>query len=101
MVLKEYELRGMAEQVLVLTPASLVGQWREELATKFAFAFSATHDALFREDAAAFWQKPRIIASIAAARRQEHADHLRARREINRERLSLRRKPLYIIVFNQ
>ena len=79
MVLKEYALRGMAEQVLVLTPASLVGQWREELATKFAFAFSATHDALFREDAAAFWQKPRIIASIAAARRQEHADHLRAR----------------------
>ncbi|HEX5845960.1 MAG TPA: SNF2-related protein, partial [Rhodoplanes sp.] len=80
MALKEYALRGMAEQVLVLTPASLVGQWREELATKFAFACSATHDALFREDAAAFWQKPRIIASIAAARRQEHADCLRARR---------------------
>ncbi len=79
MALKEYALRGMAEQVLVLTPASLVGQWREELATKFAFACSATHDALFREDAAAFWQKPRIIASIAAARRQEHADCLRAR----------------------
>ena len=79
MVLKEYALRGMAEQILVLTPASLVGQWREELATKFAVACSTTHDALFREDAAAFWQKPRIIASIAAARRQEHADCLRAR----------------------
>jgi superfamily II DNA or RNA helicase len=79
MALKEYALRGMAEQVLVLTPASLVGQWREELETKFAIASSTTHDALFREDPASFWKKPRIIASIAAARRQEHADNLRAR----------------------
>ncbi len=31
MVLKEYMLRGMVENVLVLAPASLVGQWREEL----------------------------------------------------------------------
>ena len=35
MVLKEYLLRGMVDSVLVLTPASLVGQWREELETKF------------------------------------------------------------------
>jgi len=35
--------------------------------------------AVRRQDAAAFWQKPRIVASIAAARRQEHADCLRAR----------------------
>ena len=35
MVLKEYLLRGMVERVLVLVPASLVGQWREELETKF------------------------------------------------------------------
>ena len=35
MVLKEYLLRGMVESVLVLAPASLVGQWREELETKF------------------------------------------------------------------
>ena len=35
MVLKEYAQRGMAERTLVLTPASLVGQWREELETKF------------------------------------------------------------------
>jgi hypothetical protein len=31
MALKEYLLRGMAERALVLVPASLVGQWREEL----------------------------------------------------------------------
>ena len=31
MVLKEYALRGMAERILILTPASLVGQWRDEM----------------------------------------------------------------------
>ena len=34
MVLKEYMLRGMAERVLILTPASLVGQWRDEMSTQ-------------------------------------------------------------------
>jgi superfamily II DNA or RNA helicase len=77
MVLKEYLLRGMAERILVLTPAALVGQWREELETKFGFACATTQDALLRDDAAAFWSQRRIIASISAARRQEHAERLR------------------------
>ena len=34
MVLKEYILRGMAERILILTPASLVGQWRDEMASQ-------------------------------------------------------------------
>jgi superfamily II DNA or RNA helicase len=78
MVLKEYLLRGMVERVLVLTPASLVGQWREELETKFDIACATTHDALLRSDADAFWQQKRIIASIAQARRGEHAKRLLA-----------------------
>jgi superfamily II DNA or RNA helicase len=76
MVLKEYLLRGMAERVLVLTPASLVGQWHEELETKFDIACATTHDALLRSDADAFWRQKRIIASIAQARRAEHAKRL-------------------------
>ncbi len=76
MVLKEYALRGMAERVLVLSPASLVGQWREELETKFGLAFATTHDPLLRADPHAFWGQKRIIASISTARRQEHAEHL-------------------------
>ena len=79
MVLKEYALRGMAERVLVLTPASLVGQWREELETKFGLSFATTYDPLLREDAAAFWQQPRIVASIATARRREHMEVLTGR----------------------
>ena len=46
MVLKEYLLRGMVESVLVLAPAALVGQWREEMETKFDLACATTHDPL-------------------------------------------------------
>jgi superfamily II DNA or RNA helicase len=79
MVLKEYALRGMAERVLVLTPASLVGQWQEELASKFGLAFATTYEPVSREDPDAFWSQSRIVASIATARRSEHAERLRAR----------------------
>ncbi|MFC7694184.1 SNF2-related protein [Paeniroseomonas aquatica] len=33
MVVKEYLLRGMVERLLILVPAPLVGQWRDEMAT--------------------------------------------------------------------
>ena len=73
MVVKEYMLRGMAERMLILTPASLVGQWREEMAEKFSIDCATTHDRLLRDDPAAFWAQPRVIASIASARRKDHA----------------------------
>jgi superfamily II DNA or RNA helicase len=79
MVLKEYLLRGMVENVLVLTPASLVGQWREELETKFDIACGTTHDARLRSDPEGFWNEKRLIASLPLARRSEHAARLRAR----------------------
>ncbi|MCG3163355.1 MAG: RNA polymerase-associated protein RapA [Acidobacteria bacterium] len=76
MVLKEYLLRGMAERVLVLTPATLVGQWREEMAAKFGIEFATSYDSLLRNDPEKFWTQPRVIASIAMARRQEHQEIL-------------------------
>ncbi len=72
MVLKEYLLRGMVARVLVLAPATLVGQWREEMATKFDLQFATSYDSLSRDDPQAFWSQPRVIASIATARRPEH-----------------------------
>ncbi|MGH4009828.1 MAG: SNF2-related protein, partial [Pseudonocardiaceae bacterium] len=36
LVLSELRMRGLAESALVVTPAGLVGQWREELERKFA-----------------------------------------------------------------
>ncbi len=76
MVLKEYMLRGMAERVLILVPAPLVGQWRDEMATKFGIDCATTHDALLRNDPDAFWAQQMVIASIATARRREHAETL-------------------------
>ena len=78
MVVKEYMLRGMAERVLILTPASLVGQWREEMAEKFGIDCATTHDRLLRDDPAAFWAQHRVIASMAVARRKDHAALLAA-----------------------
>ena len=72
MVLKEYLLRGMADRVLILTPASLVGQWREEMEGKFDIPCLTSHDPLLRSDPERFWDHPRVIASIAVARRNDH-----------------------------
>ncbi|MGH9429767.1 MAG: SNF2-related protein, partial [Terriglobia bacterium] len=77
MVLKDYMLRGMAERVLVLTPATMVGQWLEEMETKFDIRFASSYDNLLRRDPKAFWSQPRVIASIAAARRAEQFEMLR------------------------
>jgi superfamily II DNA or RNA helicase len=76
MVLKEYLMRGMAERVLALTPATLVGQWQEEMSSKFGVEFASTYDSLVRSDPRAFWSQPRVIASIATARRAEHQEIL-------------------------
>jgi superfamily II DNA or RNA helicase len=75
-VLKEYLVRGMVESVLVLAPPSLVGQWREELQTKFDLSCLTTHDPLLRADPDRFWNEQRLIASIAMARRAEHSERL-------------------------
>ena len=71
MVLKEYLLRGMVDRVLILTPASLVGQWQEEMENKFDMMFTTSYDPLLRSDPQAFWGQKRVIASIAVARRKE------------------------------
>jgi superfamily II DNA or RNA helicase len=72
MVLKEYLLRGMVERILAVVPATLVGQWHEEMSTKFDLQFATTSDSLLKNDPRRFWAQPSIIASIATARRLEH-----------------------------
>jgi hypothetical protein len=64
MVLKEYLLHGMVDSVLVLTPASLVGQWHEELADKFDIPCATTQDGLLRSEPEQFWAQNRLIASL-------------------------------------
>ena len=74
LVLKEYLTRNVVQRVLIITPAALVEQWREELAVKFGLPdFITSADAEFRALGSAAWERfPRLIASIATARRAEH-----------------------------
>ncbi len=74
LVLKEYLMRQMLERVLILTPPALVEQWREELASKFGLSdLVSSYDPDFRELGSRAWEQfPRVIASLATARRAEH-----------------------------
>jgi len=74
LVLKEYWMRGLVRKALVLTPPSLVSQWKSELMEKFGLAPVSPDTAQFRGDPARFWkEEPLVVASIAAARLDAHA----------------------------
>ncbi|MDR1535267.1 MAG: DEAD/DEAH box helicase [Planctomycetota bacterium] len=67
LLLREYLLRGLARRVLILTPAPLVTQWREELAVKFGLEFAVpdgTADAWASSD--------RLLSSIGLAKSRRH-----------------------------
>jgi superfamily II DNA or RNA helicase len=69
MVLKEYMLRGLVKRALILTPASLVSQWQEELQSKFDLAFTSTDSPLYHQNPERFWRDtPLILASLQLAR---------------------------------
>ncbi len=77
LILKEYWSRGMVRRALVLTPPSLVSQWKGELIEKFGLAPASADDSAFRSDPARFWQEePLVVASIAMARLEPHATAL-------------------------
>ncbi len=74
LVLKEYLLRQMARRVLIITPPALAEQWREELGSKFRLGdFVTSYDQSFRDLGVKAWEAfPRVIASLATARRAEN-----------------------------
>jgi len=73
MLLKEYLMRGMARNVLILTPPPLVSQWKEEMAVKFGIDFVSTDDSDFTSDPDGFWEKPFVIASIHTAKTKKNS----------------------------
>ena len=74
LVLKEYWARGMVRKILVLTPPSLVTQWKGELSEKFGLSPAALDDPGFRSDPERFWREQAlVVASIAMARLEPHA----------------------------
>nr|MBP9128044.1 DEAD/DEAH box helicase [Elusimicrobiota bacterium] len=71
LILKEYILRGMVKKALILTPPSLVEQWREELADKFGLSAKAVDGSSPPDET--FWaQEPLIVASLSLAKRDPH-----------------------------
>src|SRR5712691_12340461 len=66
LVLKEYAIRGLVRRALILTPAALTGQWREEMAEKFSLPFAVLHSVRDWE------HRPFLIASIDTAKRDPH-----------------------------
>lgn len=68
LILAELRMRGLANRALVVTPAGLVEQWREELERKFGLP---TVDPAGLTGAAEHpGPQPVVLASIAAARRE-------------------------------
>src|SRR2546426_3730526 len=63
LVLKEYAVRGLVQRALVLTPAALTDQWREEMETKFSLPFAGLPSVRDWD------RKPFLIASVDTAKR--------------------------------
>src|SRR5437867_3289099 len=69
-VYKELAVRGLARRALILTPASLVGQWQGELEEKFFERFDTPTDP---DD----WQRvTKAIVSHDRARSRRHAEEI-------------------------
>ncbi|MSP59783.1 MAG: DEAD/DEAH box helicase [Myxococcales bacterium] len=79
MVLREYQLRGMARRVLILVPPPLVAQWAGELQARAGVESRRTDDAQLRLDPDDFWRgEGVVVASLALARSARHAPAVQA-----------------------
>ena len=80
LILSEYLARGMVQSILILTPASLVSQWQQELAEKFNLDCLTTDDKQLQLAPDTFWTShPRIIASLNTAKSPKHFAHVTQR----------------------
>jgi SNF2 family DNA or RNA helicase len=68
LVLSELRMRGLADQVLVIVPAGLVDQWRDELERKFGLPTTIAQSGSTPARDTGI-DRPVTIASLAAARR--------------------------------
>jgi SNF2 family DNA or RNA helicase len=75
LVASELRLRGLAQRVLVIVPAGLVAQWREELDRKFALPSVVAG----QSEVGAEGEDPIVLASLHAARRDPLRHELTAR----------------------
>ncbi|MFH1122469.1 MAG: SNF2-related protein [Pseudomonadota bacterium] len=72
MILKEYIMRGMVQSALILVPASLVSQWKDELRVKFSLDFISTDDPDFQSGNSASWNRGFVLSSINVAKSRKN-----------------------------
>ncbi|WP_406944381.1 DEAD/DEAH box helicase [Halobacillus sp. SY10] len=69
LILKEYMIRGRAKKILILTPASLVNQWIQELNEKFYIQAASP-----RKKQASWKEWDVTVTSIDMAKRENHRE---------------------------
>lgn len=75
MTMLEYIMRGLARKILIICPPSLVQQWENEMKRKFNQDFIRSDDPAFKKMGEEAWGHfPKVIASIAMAKRKEHRE---------------------------
>ncbi len=74
LLLREYLLRGLVKRVLILVPAPLVSQWREELDSKFGLEFSAPGPAELRKGEEYWLGTDRVLTSLSTAKSRRNID---------------------------
>ena len=78
MICKEYLLRNQIKSLLILTPATLVSQWQQELQEKFNITTVTTDSRQLPPSE--FWTSHNhIVASINTAKHSTHFDYVTSR----------------------
>ena len=75
-VLTEYMLRGLVRRVLILTPPSLVEQWKEEVTRKLGLSFVCYDEPRFKAANRPWQTFEHVIASLDTAKREPHRDEI-------------------------
>jgi SNF2 family DNA or RNA helicase len=70
LILKEYMIRGLVKNALILVPSSLVLQWTRELQQKFQIPAMAQKKAWMWD------QYPILVASMDTAKREPHRNYI-------------------------
>ena len=72
LALKEYWMRGLVTKALILTPPSLVGQWVDELASKFGLTAVVAESGKVAPDDEIWRRAPLLVASLPLVRQRAY-----------------------------
>jgi superfamily II DNA or RNA helicase len=76
LALKEYWMRGLVAKALILTPPSLVGQWADELTSKFGLAAAVAESGKVTPNDDFWDRQPIVVASLPLVRQQTYRARL-------------------------